>query len=129
MINGRQGGRLAAAMRRSPWEQSDTPGTEPAQMQGLREGDPATVLPTTRVTTELHGHCTGVPGPKTKASPTLTPIKAGGAEEPTLSWELEAGLDLQLLGKGGVPECLCVGGVGKRRSQKGYGGIEDLVSC
>lgn len=50
MINGKQGGRLAATMRRSPWEQSDTPGTEPTQMQGLREGDLTTVLPTARVT-------------------------------------------------------------------------------
>lgn len=89
MINGRQGERLAATVRRSPWEQSDTPGTEPAQMQGLQEGGLTAMLPTARVTVALNHHHTGNLAPRLKTAPAWLPSRlVVQRNPPTLSWDL-----------------------------------------
>lgn len=81
-------------------------------MQGLREGDLATVLPTARVSVVLsRATVQGGSGPTTKASPSLAHHRrCRGAYS-----ELGAGIDLAI----GGPECLCVGGGYKEKVSGG----------
>lgn len=108
-------------MRRSPWEQSDTLGTEPAQMQGLREAGLTTVLPTARVTVALYHHGTGDLAPRLKPAPAWLPsrlVVQGNTTLPkpragssTHHWNRSPGCWGSTCG----PECLCVGGCRKEK--------------
>lgn len=105
MINGRQGGRLAATMRRSPWER----GQHRCRASGKGAGQPCfqPLGPLWCTTGPLYR------GSDPETSPSLSPHQGCNRAHR----ELGAGVESSCLWGGGVLDS-CVGeGVGKRSSQ------------